>query len=101
MGSYKAVVRLLIERDDVDINAKVSLAAENGHDTIVRLLNDRCDMRTRDSYIVTRDVLVCSLRQLMAVVLIMETVLEFHWGTWPRRLQRAIGGIKGFFYSSC
>ena len=50
-GGYEAVVRLLIERGDVDINSKdsdgrtaLTLAAEKGHDAIVRLLNDRHGM---------------------------------------------------------
>ena len=45
---HEAVVRLLIERHDVDIDAKdskgntpLSVAAENGHKAVVQLLKDR------------------------------------------------------------
>ena len=50
-NGHEAVVRLLIERGDVDINAKdyyrrssLLYAAQNGHEAIVRLLTERGDV---------------------------------------------------------
>ena len=54
---HESVVRLLIERDSVDINSKdgfgqapLSMAAENGHEAVVRLLieRDSVDIDARD-----------------------------------------------------
>ena len=50
-SGHEAVVRLLIERDDVDVNIKdgstktpLFVAAENGHEAVVRLLIERDDV---------------------------------------------------------
>ena len=49
-------MRLLIERDNIDINAKdkdgrtsLTLAVENGHEAIVQLLNGQLDVLARRS----------------------------------------------------
>ena len=59
---HEAVVRLLLERDGVDINSRDNLyehnktpliwAAENGHEAVVRLLLERdgVDINAKDSY---------------------------------------------------
>ena len=48
--SHEAVVRLLVKRDNVDINARdnygwipLSVAAKKGQETVVRLLVERAD----------------------------------------------------------
>ena len=51
---HEAVVRLLIEKDGIDINAEdedgwtpLTLAVENGHEAIVQLLNSQLDVLAR------------------------------------------------------
>ena len=57
-NGHEAVVQLLVERDDVDINAMsgsgqtpLTLAAGNGHEAVVRLLVERddIDINTKDN----------------------------------------------------